>query len=433
MNIKNYIELNRELRSGAIKRRSGATQQSNSVAITASSDVGLSSQLTRAIFDAKQFATVAETLYTVPEIGLCVDFWKANIGSSRLMVSADDPKDEKFADALEKYLNTIPMMNGLPFKALFNQNGMDYVLQGNEVYLVSSKKIEVDGFYFPAAILPVKFKDVDISSEEDEFGYFTYSVSTKGKEFKDKQIFLCKRSASPADEFGTSVLFRALRPIQKQLSDNELDRSVTKMGIASSFVLIKYGTDESPRQDSELQELYDEISTNLEAGIGFGVVPPDIAAESLFKSSALGQFNRDKIYEMYIASINYAFGGVLSAVSPQSNTGASSDRPLIILKNILQSERENRKEQIIDRVSNYCALMNNKVAPNISMGSIKIIVQTENDISLKEFDRGIVSHETYLEDRYEQEVSRLRREHKDNADVVVPRDLPYTKSQDSGS
>lgn len=431
MNIKDYIKINQELRSSTIKRRPDIITSKSTVS-SASSDVALSGQINQAIFSPGSFSgTLASTLYNIPEIGICVDFWKDNIGSSRIMISARDEtksKEVKFAEALESYLNDYQMINGLPFRVLFNQNSLDYVLQGTEVYILSKKKVNLDKWYFPQALVPIKFADADISTEQDDFGYYTYTVKTKASEFNNDNIYICKRAACPADEFGTPVLFRALRPIQKQLTDNELDRSISKMGIASSFVLIKYGTEEEPRQDEDLQELYDEISNNIADGIGFGVVPPDVAVESLFKSSSVGQFSRDKIYEMYLESINYAFGGVLSAISPASNTGASSDRPLIILKNILQSERDARKDQIIDRMINYCALMNNIPAPTASLGDIKMVIQTESSIKLDEFDRGIISHETYLEDRFHQEVSRLRTEHSGYSDVVVPRDLPYTKS-----
>ena len=438
--VKKCIDLNRQLRSEHIKKF-GQDVHVTKAATAASSDSNLSYQLSSAVYTESNFVKLASTLYNIPEIGICVDFWKGNIGTKRITTSfinkdaAEKKSNASFNDALELYLNSYQMVSGLPFRVLFNNNAMDYVLYGNEPYFITTKKVEIGKYRFPAMIMPVGYADADISTDQDEStGAYEYELTVGPTTHKDSNVIMCKRAANVFDEFGRSVLLRAVRPIQRNLADNELDRSISKAGMAASFVLLKYGTEDAPRTDDELQELYDSISDNIESGIAFGVVPPDVSSESLMKSSAMSQFNRDKIYEMYIESINYAFGGVLSAVAPKSNTGSSSDRPLIILKNILDAERQARKEQIIDRIVDHCRLLNGIQEPmESSIGRIAITIQTEDDVMMRAFDRGLLSAESYLEERFQSEVFKLRREKKDYSDVIVPRQLPYTSSGSTSS
>ena len=60
---------------------------------------------------------------------------------------------------------------------------------------------------------------------------------------------------------------------------------------------------------------------------------------------------------------------------------------------------------------------------------IDLLIESMQDSKLKEFDRGIMSTETYLSDKFDTELSKIEKENDTYKDQIIPRDLPYTKSQ----
>ncbi len=427
--IQRYIKMNQEIRARFTSGRIHPEAQKIVTATTA--DQTFSNNLLR---ESRTLAStkdvpVFEQLYNIPEVAVCVDFWVSNIGTRAIMPTS---KNQKFVDALIRYLSFYEQIPGYTFLSMFNSNAKDYVFHGNEVYFVDTRLTEVDGFKFPKKIIPIPYTESGLDGEAVFPDGVEYTAEYLDVALDSKKILVCKRMAKPMDVFGVSVIERVVRPVSQAISDSELDASVSRMGVLSSFVLVKYGTEENPRTDDDIEELHTELQANMEQGIAFGVVPPDVSVESLFKSSNASSFNRDKIYETYIESVDVAFGGVINTLRPKSNAGGGSDKSLIMLRNILNAEREVRRSQIIVPIINKIKKMNGlEDDVVVELTDIDLVIETLQDAKLKEFDRGIMSTETYLEDKFQSELVKIKKEIDEYKQFIVPRDLSYTKSGSS--
>jgi hypothetical protein len=425
--MQKFIKMNQEIRS----RISAGKIRDPRVVTSATADTVFGNNLSR---ESRALITnnsipVFEQLYAIPEIAICVDFWNANLGTRTFMLTSEN---EAFVVALNKYLREYEQIPGQTFLTMFNSNAKDYIFHGNEIFFVDTRLTEVDGFKFPKKIISIPWSDAAVECEVTFANGPEYVVEYLDAEIDNKKIIFCKRAAKAMDKYGVSLIERAIRPVASQITDSELDSSVSKMGVLSSFVLVKYGTDDNPRTDSDIEELHTELQANMEQGIAFGVVPPDVNVESLFKSSNASSFNRDKIYETYVDAIDTAFGGVINTVKPGSNTGAGGDKSLVMLRNLVNYERDSRKNQIVSQIVRRAIKLNGiEESVSVQLTDIDLLIESIQDSRLKEYDRGAMSTETYLEDKFESELSKIKKESEDYRELIVPRDLPYTKTQNS--
>lgn len=422
--IKDYISLNQKIRnnllmSGGEKNVAHGNAQNNA----------LVNSLSSALSTASSGKSVYEQLYSIPEIAVCVDFWFGNLGTKTFVFSS---ANEAFEKACAKYFASQEQIKGtgITFLDIFNRSARDYIFYGNEVFYATKTLVEVDGFKFPKMLTAIPYKDASIEDETTLEKGCLYDVEYLDKTYTSPEIFLVKRLAGVYQPYGVSMLERAIRPVTSALNDNSLDQSLAKMGIMSAFVLVKYGTNEEPRDDQELEDLHTELSKNMQSGIAFGVVPPDITVESLFKSSATSSFNRDKIYETYVDAIDIAFGGVINTIKPDSNSGGGSEKSLIFLRNLIQAERENRKRSVFGPLMSRIRLINSiEEECEVKLTELDILINSIQDSRIKDFDRGAMSLKTYLGENYDSEISRIKREwDTGEREVIQPRDLPYTKS-----
>lgn len=428
--MQRYIKMNQELRA---RFTMGGASMVGKTVTSASSEATFGNNLSREskTLISNNSIPIFEQLYAIPEIAICVDFWLANLGTRSFMISS---QNDAFAKALLKYLKEYEQIPGQTFLSMFNSNAKDYIFHGNEIFFSDTRMTEVDGFKFPKVVSTIPWNDAAVESEVFFPTGPEYAVEYLETAIDNKKLIMCKRCAKAMDKYGVSMIERAVRPVASQITDSELDSSVSKMGVLSSFVLVKYGTEDEPRTDSDIEELHTELQTNMEQGIAFGVVPPDVSVESLFKSSNASSFNRDKIYTTYIDAIDVAFGGVLSMIKPRSNTGAGGDKSLVVFRNLMNAERESRKNQIVMNLVRRAIKMNGiEDSVTVDLTDIDLLIESLQDAKLKEFDRGVMSTETYLEDKFGTELVKIEKENTEYKDQIVPRDLPYTKSQTTES
>jgi len=381
------------------------------------------------VLNSTVFRDVVERLYAIPEIAICVDFWNGAMKSKSITVeSLSDEVPPKFRTAFNKYFSDYEQVDDKSLTDLLNENIRDYLFHGMETFWYSPTFTEIDGFKFPKSIIPVKYKDSNLRVEDKDIRGVTYSMSPFQDTIKSSQVLVCKRMGTIHDEIGIPFMARALSPVSTMMVDSELDTSIAKLGIMSSFVLIKYGTNDDPRSEEELNELYEELRKNIQMGVGFGVVPPDVNVDSLFKAYGASSFNRDKIYETYLRSIDLAFGGVITLVSPKANLGSASDNVVVTLQNLISQERNDRKSKIMDVIARRVAKANGILeVPEVTLSDVEFSLNVTQENRLKEYDRGIISYKTYVGDKYSMERSRLIDEQENDRGLVKPRQLPYNQ------
>ena len=422
--IKDYIRLNQELRNKMLSSAEGGFSARGNTQNNA-----LMNSLSSALSTATARRSIYEQLYAIPEIAVCVDFWVGNLGTKTFIFSSSN---SKFEAACAKYFNQFEQIkgSGRTFLDIFNASAKDYVFYGNEIFYATRTLTEVDGFKFPKMVTAFSYNNASVADETTLDKGCLYEVEYLDEEYKSPEIFLTKRMAGTYEPYGISMLERVIRPVSSALSDNSLDQSIARMGIMSAFVLVKYGTTDEPRSDDELEALHLELSRNMQSGIAFGVVPPDVTVESLFKSSSSGSFNRDKIYETYVDAIDMAFGGVLNTIKPDSNSGGGSEKSLIFLRNLLNNERDNRRRGVFSVLMSRIRAINSIEEECVcELTDVDILINSIQDSRIKDFDRGAMSTKTYLGEKYDSEISRIKKEWDSNErDLIVPRDLPYTKT-----
>lgn len=419
--IKRCIEMNRAIRSEVVVTNNHSRTRS-SLATPATLDKE-KQRIEKTIFKRSSI----ESLYLIPEIAICVDFWRSAMKTKTVSVES---ADRTFASAFEKYITTYEQVPGKTLVDLFNDGVWDYLFYGTEPIFVDARFVDVDGFRFPRSIIPLKFSESKLKEYSRTISGIEYSADPVGGALiANKDLIVCKRISGIHDTFGVPFVARAINPVYTQMSDSELDAALTKMGIMSSFVLIKYGTEKEPRDQDELAQLHEELQQSIKMGVGIGVVPADVSIEKVFASGS-NAFNRDKIFETHFKSIDIAFGGVLTIISPRANLGSAANNVVMGLHALIEGEREERKNKILNAIARRVAKLNTQESsPTIALSEIEFSMTVTQENRLKEYDRGMTSYKTYMGNKYDTEISRIKEELDGNGDrkFLVPRELPYNK------
>lgn len=419
--VKKCIEMNRAIRSERVVS-SNSNKQSSALATPATLEKE-KQRIEKTIFKRSSI----ESMYLIPEIAICVDFWRGAMKTKSVSVESED---KAFAKAFEKYMSIYEQVPGKTLVDLFNDGVWDYLFYGTEPIFIDSKFVDIDGFRFPRTIIPLRFSDSKLKEASRTIAGIEYSAEPiGGTTLQNKDLIVCKRVSGIHDTFGVPFVARAINPVYTQMSDSELDAALTKMGIMSSFVLIKYGTEKEPRDQEELAQLHEELQQSIRMGVGIGVVPSDVSIEKVFASGS-NAFNRDKIFETHFKSIDIAFGGVLTIISPKANLGSAADNVVMGLHALIEGEREERKNKILNAIARRVVKLNTQEsAPTLALSEIEFSMTVTQENRLKEYDRGMTSYKTYMGNKYNTEISRIKEELEGNGDrkFLVPRELPYNK------